>query len=118
MDNISPPKKIKKCSHSNERLQLLKKISEHDPVIIPPIHDQWDENDHVFMSMSKIVKKFPSYKQAQIRLQISQLIGNAELEGLQCEPYISYNTASISASSSLSSTPTPSTSAINDHINF
>jgi hypothetical protein len=33
-----------------------------------------------FMSMAKIVKKLPRYEQAQLRMEISMLVGNAELQ--------------------------------------
>lgn len=69
-------RKKKKISHSEERLELLKKIAERNN----NSKDTLDETDHFFMSMSKIVKKLSPYKRAEIRMQISTLVGNAELE--------------------------------------
>ncbi|XP_063832100.1 uncharacterized protein LOC135081298 [Ostrinia nubilalis] len=44
-----------------------------------------DENDLFFSSMAKIVKKLSRYEQAQLRMQIGTLVGNAELRCIENE---------------------------------
>jgi hypothetical protein len=58
-------------------LQLLKQIAQRH---VTSTQDQFDETDHFFMSMAKIVKTLPRYEQAQLRMEISMLVGNAELQ--------------------------------------
>ncbi|XP_047023041.1 uncharacterized protein LOC124632303 [Helicoverpa zea] len=61
-------------THSQERLNLLKKIVDRNYT-----QSGLDENDLFFGSMAKIVKRLPPYEQVQLRLQIGSLVGNAEL---------------------------------------
>ncbi|PNF26363.1 hypothetical protein B7P43_G01770 [Cryptotermes secundus] len=77
LDNAQPPKKRKRSSQSEERLQLLKQIAQRH---VTSPENQFDETDHFFMSMAKTVKKLPRYEQAQLRMEISTLVGNAELQ--------------------------------------
>lgn len=70
----SSDKKRKHNAHSQERLNLLKKIADRNST-----QSGLDENDLFFGSMAKIVKKLPPYEQVQLRLQIGSLVGNAEL---------------------------------------
>ena len=82
LDNAHRPNKRKRSSQSEERLQLLKQIAQRNET---SIRNQLDETDHFFMSMAKIVKKLPRYEQAQLRMKISTLVGNAELQYLSRE---------------------------------
>lgn len=78
-DNIMRDKKTIKLTHSEERLQLLKQIAERN---LTPAQNELDETDLFFNSMEKIVKKLPRYQQVQLRMQISLLVGNAELKSI------------------------------------
>jgi len=77
-DNIMRDKKKIKLTHSEERLQLLKQIAERNSTPA----NELDEFDLFFNSMAKIVKKLPRYEQVQLRMQISSLVGNAELKSI------------------------------------
>lgn len=77
-DNIMRDKKKIKLTHSEERLQLLKQIAERNSTPA----NELDEIDLFFNSMAKIVKKLPRYEQVQLRMQISSLVGNAELKSI------------------------------------
>lgn len=63
--------KKRKCKFNQCKQQLLKQArSSSDD----------DENDLFFKSMAKIVKKLPQYDQAQLRVRIGSLVGNAEIQ--------------------------------------
>lgn len=85
--------KSKMKRKNKERLNLLKQIVNRKP----SPQNELDETDLFFSSMAKIVKKLPRYEQAQLRMQIGSLVGNAELR------YISIDSAPINS-------PMPSTS--------
>ncbi|GFT15997.1 uncharacterized protein TNCV_3315561 [Trichonephila clavipes] len=72
----TPPPKKKKLTHSEERFKLLKQIAERK---VAPQNEQ-DEADLFFGSMAKIYKRFPRKEQAELRIQITNLISNAELK--------------------------------------
>ncbi|GFS83793.1 uncharacterized protein NPIL_693431 [Nephila pilipes] len=72
--------KKRKCIHSEERLQEVKEIVQQKAP-----QNELDEVDLYFNCMAKIVKKLPLYEQVQLRMQISTLIGNAELRTLSNE---------------------------------
>ena len=95
----STPQKCRKRKSSDERLQLLKKIAERQPT---PAVAEKDETELFFCSMAKIVKKLPPYDQAQLRMHIGTLVGNAELKYLEQQslisPYHSPSTSRASAS--------------------
>jgi hypothetical protein len=76
-DFMRDKKKIK-LTHSEERLQLLKQIAERNSTPA----NELDEIDLFFKYMAKIVKKLPRYEQVQLRMQISSLVGNAELKSI------------------------------------
>lgn len=73
--NIKRDKKRKNISHDQECLSLLKQIAQRKPFT----QNKSDETDLFFSSMAKIVKRLPRYEQAQLRMQIGSLVGNAEL---------------------------------------
>jgi hypothetical protein len=82
---------------SDERLQLLRKISKRQP--IPAVAEK-DENDIFFGSMAKIVKTLPPYDQVHLRMQISLLVGNPELKYFgQQSPYSCPSTSGARTSS-------------------
>jgi hypothetical protein len=81
--NVSKIKKRKKMSHPEGRLELLKSVAQRESA---PIHEELDETDLFFSSMARIVKKLPRIEQAQLRMQISSLISNAEIKSLSKEP--------------------------------
>ena len=68
-----------KSTHTEERLQLL----EQTAPCKRNSEDQLDETDHFFMSMAKIVKKLSRYEQTKLRMDISTLVGNAELRQIE-----------------------------------
>ncbi|GFV89485.1 hypothetical protein TNCV_4153001 [Trichonephila clavipes] len=80
-----PPQKKKKLTHSEERLRLLKQIAERK---VAPQNEP-DEADLFFFfffgSMAKIYKRFPRKEQAELRIQITNLINNAELRMIQSD---------------------------------
>ncbi|GFU25098.1 uncharacterized protein NPIL_393881 [Nephila pilipes] len=78
-DDYIRNKKRRKLAHCEER---LKEIPQRKPT---PPQDELDEVDLYFNSMAKIVKRLPPYERAQLRMQISTLIGNAELRTLSNE---------------------------------
>lgn len=82
-----------KDTHSEERLQILKKIAERTV----PQQDA-DENDLFFASMAKIVKKLPELTQAKLRMQIGTLVGNAELQHLSMSNPEEYRQSTSSSS--------------------
>uniref|UniRef100_A0A6P7GZ32 Uncharacterized protein LOC114342438 n=1 Tax=Diabrotica virgifera virgifera TaxID=50390 RepID=A0A6P7GZ32_DIAVI len=66
-------------SSADERLKILKKISERQDL---KNMEKQDENDLFFASMAKICKQLPKIVQARLRMQIGNLVGNAEIEQL------------------------------------
>jgi hypothetical protein len=77
MSTLRSAKKRKLSSTAEARLQLLQvqdiaRRSQHVP-------EPQDETDLYFASMAKIVKKLPLQEQVRLRLEIGNLIGNAEL---------------------------------------
>jgi hypothetical protein len=79
MATLRSAKKRKLSSTAEARLQLLQvqdiartSRSQHVP-------ESQDETDLYFASMAKIVKKLPLQEQVRLRLEIGNLIGNAEL---------------------------------------
>jgi hypothetical protein len=62
-------------SAAEGRLQLLQDIARRSQRVPEP----QDETDLYFASMAKIVKKLPLQEQVMLRLEIGNLIGNAEL---------------------------------------
>lgn len=72
--NAKSNKKRKNNAHAQERLNLLKQIANRNST-----QNVLDETDLFFSTMAKIVKKLPRYEQAQLRMQIGLLVGNAEL---------------------------------------
>ncbi|GFT37009.1 uncharacterized protein TNCV_175281 [Trichonephila clavipes] len=81
----TPPPKKKKITHSEERFKLLKQIAERK---VAPQNEQ-DEADLFFGSMAKIYKRFPRKEQAELRIQITNLISNAELKMIKCDASLS-----------------------------
>ncbi|GFY29168.1 hypothetical protein TNCV_4722961 [Trichonephila clavipes] len=77
----TPPPKKKKITHSEERFKLLKQIAERK---VAPQNEQ-DEADLFFGSMAKIYKRFPRKEQAELRIQITNLISNAELKMIKSD---------------------------------
>lgn len=67
-----------RSKNSEERLKLLRDIAEKKQ----KPDKELDENDLFFNSMSKIIKKLPQKKQAILRLQIANIVGEAEIEFL------------------------------------
>ncbi|KAJ8937879.1 hypothetical protein NQ318_021104 [Aromia moschata] len=89
----TPPVKSKytpKCTHSEERLRLLKQIAgmrtDSDTTSRYRSLRKEDENDLFFASMAQIVKKLPKASQARLRMNIANLVGNAEIEHLSMTP--------------------------------
>jgi hypothetical protein len=62
-------------STAEGRLQLLQDIARRSQ----RVPESQDETDLYFASMAKIVKKLPLQEQVMLRLEIGNLIGNAEL---------------------------------------
>lgn len=78
------PRVIKrKCTTTStpadERFKILKQIAERQD---KKNMEKQDENDLFFGSMAKITKKLPKIVQARLRMQIGNLVGNAEIEHL------------------------------------
>ncbi|XP_072384300.1 uncharacterized protein [Diabrotica undecimpunctata] len=71
--DILKDKKRKMSTKSDESLALLKSVNERNN------QDEVDETDLFFQSMAKIVKKLPWSDQAKLRMEISTLVSNAEL---------------------------------------
>jgi hypothetical protein len=76
MATLRSAKKRKLSSTAEARLQLLQvqdiaRRSQHVP-------EPQDETDLYFASMAKLVKKLPLQEQVRLRLEIGNLIGNAE----------------------------------------
>ncbi|GFU22941.1 uncharacterized protein TNCV_3946261 [Trichonephila clavipes] len=82
----TPPKKKKKkkkkLTHSEERFKLLKQIAERN---IAPQNEQDEADLFFFGSMAKIYKRFPRKEQAELRIQITNLISNAELKMIKSD---------------------------------
>ncbi|KAF6207094.1 hypothetical protein GE061_018333 [Apolygus lucorum] len=72
--SIPQPKKQRKTSLSEERMQILKQIAAKNS---SPY--EMDENDLFFSSMAKSVKRLPPPEQARIRMEVGQLVGSAEV---------------------------------------
>ncbi|GFT55777.1 uncharacterized protein NPIL_594031 [Nephila pilipes] len=81
-DSCARNEKRRKLSHSEERLQSQ---NERVQWKAAPHQNEMDEVDLYFKAMAKVVKRLPLYEQAQLRMQISTLIGNAELRALSGE---------------------------------
>lgn len=114
-DNFMKDKKKIKLTHSEERLKILKQIAERNST---PAQNELDETDLFFNSMAKIVKKLPRYEQAQLRMQISSLVGNAELKSILSDS--KQTGSSTRPSSTMSFThsetvPSPATSGTSDY---
>ncbi|GFR33724.1 uncharacterized protein TNCT_90631 [Trichonephila clavata] len=75
------PKKRKKLTDSEEQLQLLKEIAQQKAAS----QNEPDEVDLFFGSMAKIFKRLPRKEQAELRIQITNLISNAELRSLKSD---------------------------------
>lgn len=78
-------------------MKLLRDIAERkrEPVIQP----EQDVNDLFFASMAKMVKKLPEMQQSKIRMQISNIVGNAEIEFLSGCPSRPSSASSYTTSS-------------------
>ena len=72
--------KKKKTSRAEERLNLLKEIAKRKD---SRSDKELDETDLFFCSMAKIVKKLPLHEQINLRMEISSLVGNAELRSIK-----------------------------------
>ena len=68
----------KKTLQADERLNLLKVTKRNDN----RSDKELDETDLFFSSMAKIVKKLPLHEQINLRMDISSLVGNAELRSI------------------------------------
>jgi hypothetical protein len=75
MATLRSAKKRKLSSTAEARLQLLQDIARRSQRVPEP----QDETDLYFASMAKLVKKLPLQEQVRLRLEIGNLIGNAEL---------------------------------------
>lgn len=80
-DSRKNVKKKIKLTHSEERLQLPQLTQPKET----PAQNELDETDLFFNSIAKIVKKLSRYEQVQLRMQISSLVGNAELRSISNE---------------------------------
>ncbi|CAH1957195.1 unnamed protein product [Acanthoscelides obtectus] len=82
IDDIQEPdKKKRKLEVAEERLAILKELAENLRENSTDIKDA-NENDLFFAAMSKIVQKLPRSVQAQLRMDVANLIGNAEIKAL------------------------------------
>ncbi|CAF4956656.1 unnamed protein product [Pieris macdunnoughi] len=114
-DNIMRDKKKIKLTHSEERLQILKQITKRNST---PAQNELDETDLFFNSIAKIVKKLPRYEQVQLRMQISSLVGNAELESILNDSRQTDSSTSPSSTMSfihLETVPSPATSGTSNY---
>lgn len=73
-----------KSKNSDERIKLLREIAGRNRQ--PAIGLEQDVNDLFFASMAKMVKKLPEIQQARLRMQISNIVANAEIEFLSERP--------------------------------
>jgi len=105
-------KKKIKSTHSEERLQLLKQIAERNSI---PAQNELDETDLFFNSMAKIVKKLPRYEQVQLRMQISSLVGNAELKSILSDSRQTGSSTRPSLTMSSETVPSPATSGTSNY---
>ncbi|XP_063585206.1 uncharacterized protein LOC134762592 [Penaeus indicus] len=90
--------KEKKTSRVEERLNLLKEIAKRND---NRSDKELDETDLFFSSMAKIVKKLPLHEQIKLRMEISSLVGNAELRNIT---YLSSGSSDSSRPGSAQST--------------
>ncbi|KAL4112856.1 hypothetical protein QTP88_016576 [Uroleucon formosanum] len=113
-DNIMRDKKKIKLTHSEERLQILKQIAERNSTPA----NELDEIDLFFNSMAKIVKKLPRYEQVQLRMQISSLVGNAELKSILGDSRQTFSSTEPSSTMSFihsETVPSPATSETSNY---
>ncbi|XP_050302757.1 uncharacterized protein LOC126740673 [Anthonomus grandis grandis] len=93
----------RKCSTTytpaDERLKILRQIAERQD---QNKMEKQDENDLFFASIAKITSKLPKIVQARLRMQIGNLVGNAEIEHLSPLPSADYGRGPLSAGSSTS----------------
>jgi hypothetical protein len=75
MATLRSTKKRKLSSTAEARLQLLQDTARRSQRVPEP----QDDTDLYFASTAKIVKKLPLQEQVRLRLEIGNLIGNAEL---------------------------------------
>ncbi|KAJ8931975.1 hypothetical protein NQ314_015073 [Rhamnusium bicolor] len=84
IDNISRVETetadILEAKYSDKRLKLKQIVERQEDSPIAP--QKQDENDLFFAAMAKIVQKLPEIQQAEIRLQVGTLVGNAEIQYL------------------------------------
>ncbi|GFT20303.1 uncharacterized protein TNCV_1009101 [Trichonephila clavipes] len=78
----TPPPKKKNLTHSEERFKLLKQIAERK---VAPQNEPDEADLFLFGFMVKIYKRFPRKEQAELRIQITNLIRNAELRMIQSD---------------------------------
>lgn len=92
-----------KTTNSEDRLTILREIDARQDQRIDQIRflasNNEDENELFFASMAKIVKKLPKSIQAKLRMDIGNLIGNAEIEFLTSGNSQPLSTESCSTSS-------------------
>nr|CAI5868532.1 unnamed protein product [Callosobruchus analis] len=102
---------------ADERLQILKQIAAKQD---EKKMKQDDENDLFFAAMAKITKKLPKVVQAKLRMDIGNLVGNAEIEHISVLPSHEYGHGPSSGRSSTSystfltddSTPTEASASL------
>ncbi|KAF5302420.1 hypothetical protein FQR65_LT08508 [Abscondita terminalis] len=94
---------------ADERLKILKQIAERQD---KKNMEKQDENDLFFESMSKITKKLPKVVQAKLRMEIGNLVGNAEIEYLTQLPSPDYGRGPSSAGSFTSYSATVSEDSV------
>ena len=68
--------KKKKISRAEERLNILKQIAERKD---STCQNEPDEIDLFFSSIAKTVKTLPRQEQIKLKMEISSMVGNAEL---------------------------------------
>lgn len=96
-------------------MQLLKEIVQRKAT---PSQNELDETDLFFNSMAKIVKKLPRYEQVHLRMQISSLVGNAELRNISNESRQTNDSSRPSSSSSTIFPETMVSPATNETLNY
>lgn len=77
-----PPKKVKISTRGEERMKLLQRIAERNP------SPQFDEIDHAFLTLAKIVKTLPRHEQIKLRTQFFTMAGEAELQYINTPPQV------------------------------
>lgn len=96
---VTKRKCITTSTSSDERLKILKQIAEKQDL---KNLEKQDENDLFFASMAKISKQLSKVVQARLRMQIGNLVGNAEIEHLSLLASPNYGNGPSSAGSSTS----------------